>query len=225
LSFSDLASIQFHENEVLSIMVNGGRRYRMLKRAKARERTRERIVQATMQLHDEKGVAQTTFSEIAKRAGVGPATVSRHFPTLGELVRACGRHVWEEMRPPSPETTPAVFVGAQTQRERLVRLVEELDAFYTRGELRLGLAARDREIVPELDGFLIAVEAGVEALVREALAGTGRSQLPVQVAKGLMSYPMWLEVRRLGLPQSELTELKVRLLECGISAARQVQPT
>ena len=50
-----------------------------------------------MRVHDEKGVAPATFSEIAQRAGVGVATVTRHFPTLSDLVRACGAHVWQEM--------------------------------------------------------------------------------------------------------------------------------
>src|SRR5215203_6814967 len=78
------------------------RDYRMQKRAEARDQVRERIVEATMRLHDEKGVVPTTFAEVAERAGVGPATVSRHFPTLGDLVRACGAHVWHEMRPRHP---------------------------------------------------------------------------------------------------------------------------
>ena len=143
------------------------RDYRMQKRAAARDQTREQIVKATIHLHDEKGVVQTTFAEIAERAGVGQATVSRHFPTLGDLVRACGSHVWQEMGPPTPDTAASVFAGASTARERLVRLVEEVDAFYARGAHRLALATRDRELVPELDDFLTAVEAGVMALVRE----------------------------------------------------------
>ena len=59
------------------------RKYQMKKRAEARDETRERIVRATMALHDEQGVATTSFADIAERAGVGPATVLRHFPTLG----------------------------------------------------------------------------------------------------------------------------------------------
>ena len=41
-------------------------------------------------LHYEQGVAATSYVQIAERAGVGPATVYRHFPTLGSLVEACG---------------------------------------------------------------------------------------------------------------------------------------
>jgi AcrR family transcriptional regulator len=53
-----------------------------------------------MQLHDEQGVAATSFVDVAKRAGIGAATVYRHFPTLASLVIACGAHVWREMAPP-----------------------------------------------------------------------------------------------------------------------------
>src|SRR5450755_4010023 len=56
-------------------MENGvPRRYRMTNRAAAHEETRERIVRAAMALHDERGVATTSFADIAERAGVGPAT-------------------------------------------------------------------------------------------------------------------------------------------------------
>jgi hypothetical protein len=114
-----------------------------------------------------------------------------------------------------------VFAGIETTHERLVKLVDELDAFYSRGALRLRLAARDRDLVPELNGFLTAVEAGVEALVREALANTQEPDRAVQVANRLMSFSVWQEFNRLGLPAPELAALRVRLLECGIGAARQ----
>lgn len=197
------------------------RSYTMRKRAEARDLTRERILQATMQVHDEKGVAPTTFSEIAERAGVGLATVTRHFPTPGDLVRACGAHVWQEMRPPVPEAAAAVFAGSTTIRERLERLVAEVDGFYARGAHRLALAARDRELVPELDQFLSAVEAGVEALVNEALAGAGQSERTRRVVLALMTFPVWSALNRLALPPSEALALRVGLLECAIKAARK----
>lgn len=195
------------------------RSYRMGKRAEDCDRTRERIIQATMRVHDEKGVAPATFSEIAKRAGVGVATVTRHFPTLGDLVRACGGHVWAEMRPPVPEAAPAVFAGAQSTRERLERLVRELDAFYERGALRLALASRDRELVPELDQFLGAVEAGVAAMVHEALRGADPSEQAVAAVNALMSFPVWAAFNRLGLAAAERTRLRTNLVECALKSA------
>ena len=100
------------------------RRYGMQKRAEAQARTRERILAATMQLHDEQGVARTSFADIAERADVAPATVQRHFPTLGELVQSCGMHVWQEMQPPVPDAVPAIFKDASTDQDRITRMVQ-----------------------------------------------------------------------------------------------------
>src|SRR5688500_14267124 len=99
-----------------------GREYRMRKRAEGLDATRERIVEATAALHYEQGVAATSYVQIAERAGVGPATVYRHFPTLGSLVEACGATVWEAVQPPLPENAAAVFAGLSSQ-QRLERLV------------------------------------------------------------------------------------------------------
>ena len=117
-----------------------GREYRMRKRAEGFDATRERIVEATAALHYEQGVGATSYVQIAERAGVGPATVYRHFPTLGSLVEACGATVREEIQPPLPENTPALFAGLETQQERLERLVAELDAFYDRAAVWLRIA-------------------------------------------------------------------------------------
>ena len=145
------------------------RSYRMKDRAKAQAETRDRIVSATMLMHDEKGVAATSFVDIARRAGIGAATVYRHFPTLGSLVAACGAHVWKEMDPPVPERASETFKDIVRTEDRLQRLVDEVDRFYRRGALRLTAAYADRHLIPELDEFLRAVEAGVAALVREAV--------------------------------------------------------
>jgi AcrR family transcriptional regulator len=195
------------------------RKYKMGRRADARDNTRERILKATMQLHDEQGVAPTTLTQVARRAGVGPATVFRHFPTVNQLVQACGQHVWIEMRPPVPDNAAAVFAGIESTDARLARLIDELDDFYGRGSLRLGLAGRDRELIPELHGFLSAVEAGVEALVRAAFANSGEPEEAIQIVLALTSFPVWQSLQRLGLPQAELAAMKVRFLKCAMRAA------
>ena len=192
------------------------RPYRMGKRAEERDETRERILKATMQLHDEQGVAPTTFSQIAERAGVGPATVSRHFPRIGDLVRSCGMHVWQEMRPPVPDAVAAVFAGLTDRAARTRKLLEEVDAFYSRGALRLRLAARDRELIPELHGFLSAVEGGVQALVREALPEAKEPAL--NVAFALTSFPVWSELQQQNLPRDTFFALWTRLIETGMDA-------
>jgi len=196
----------------------GRRKYRMTHRAAAHEERRKRIVRATMALHDERGVATTTFAEVAQRAGVGPATVLRHFPTLGALVMACGAHVAAEIRPPSPAYAPRVFEGLTTTRARLERLVGELDAFYTRGSLRLTKAANDRDRVPELDQFLIAVDAGIEALVREVIADEVPSQSLIGVLMALCSVSFWQAMMRAELADADRRATLVDILASAIDA-------
>jgi AcrR family transcriptional regulator len=188
------------------------RTYRMKERAKALDETRERIVKATMQLHDEQGVAATSFVDVARQAGLGAATVYRHFPTIGSLVAACGAHVWKEMDPPLPENAPALFEGIDKREDRLQRLVDELDAFYRRGALRLTAAAADRQLIPELDGFLRAVEAGVAALVREAVKDEALSDAVLQLLLALTEFPVWTSMQKIPGDELERRRLIARLL-------------
>ncbi len=196
------------------------RSYRMNDRAKTQAETRERIVSATMLLHDEQGVAATSFVDVAKRAGIGAATVYRHFPTLGSLVAACGAHVWQEMDPPVPERAPATFKGIDRTEDRLQRLVDELDRFYRRGALRLTAASADRHLVPELDEFLRAVEAGVAALVREAVKDEALPDTVLQLMLALMDFPVWTSMQRIKGDDLERRRLIAGLLGSALSLAR-----
>lgn len=186
----------------------------MKKRAAARDETRERIVRATMALHDERGVATTSIPDVAERAGVGAATVYRNFPTLASLIQVCGSHVWQDMRPPTPQDALAVFQGLGTREERLRRLVQELDAFYRRGEFRLVRAGQDRDRVPELEAFLTHVEAGVEAFVREALEDASESEIRIVLA--LTDLRVWLSLKRLRLSRPKLVEFMLALLASAV---------
>lgn len=188
------------------------RPYRMKGRAKAQDETRERIVRATMQLHDEQGVAATSFVDVARRAGTGAATVYRHFPKIGDLVLACGAHVWREMRPPEPDQAAAVFDGLPGLDERLLRLVEELDAFYRRGALRLAIAASDRRRIAELDGFLSAVEAGVAALVHEAVKFDMPPAHVMQLLIALTDFNFWVLLQKIDVAEGDRNRLAARLL-------------
>jgi AcrR family transcriptional regulator len=195
-----------------------GRKYQLRKRADGLDATRERIVEATAALHYEQGVAATSYIQIAERAGVGPATVYRHFPTLGSLVNACGAHVAEVTQPPVPENAPAVFAGLTVRRQRMERLVAELDAYYGRASVWLGIAVRDRDRVPELDGFLRQVDAGVEALVREAV-GAGFSESVIRLVMALADVSVWRSLKRLDTPPAEFQRTMVGLLDCAIALA------
>lgn len=196
------------------------RSYRMKDRARTQAETRDRIVSATMAMHDEKGVAATSFVDVARRAGIGAATVYRHFPTLGSLVAACGAHVWKEMDPPVPERASDSFKDVVGMEDRLHRLVDEVDCFYRRGSLRLTAAYADRHLVPELDEFLRAVEAGVAALVREAVKDEPLPDAVLQLVIVLTDFPVWTSMQRVAGDDLERRRLVVGLLGCAIRSAR-----
>jgi AcrR family transcriptional regulator len=186
----------------------------MKKRAQAVEETRNQIVWATMQLHAEKGAAATSQADIAARAGVSAATVYRHFPTLGSLVRACGTQVWMAVSPPRPEDAERLFAGLGTTRERLQRFVEEVSAFYRRAWRALESAREERSRVPELDEDLRWVDAGLEALAREALALERAEEPKVQLLLALTDFGVWKSLRDHGVPEDGAVSILATLLQC-----------
>jgi AcrR family transcriptional regulator len=79
------------------------RTYTKRRRAESEAETRERIVDATIELHQTIGPNATTVSQIAERAGVGRVTVYRHFPDEPALSRACSGKYFEQHPPPDVE--------------------------------------------------------------------------------------------------------------------------
>ncbi|MFC1986384.1 TetR/AcrR family transcriptional regulator [Chloroflexota bacterium] len=52
------------------------------------ERNKERILRATLNLFQVHGIKKTTTNDVARKAGVSPATVYNHFGSKEDLVRA-----------------------------------------------------------------------------------------------------------------------------------------
>jgi AcrR family transcriptional regulator len=121
------------------------RSYVMKERAKAREETRQRIVAAAAELHEEVGPKATTISAIAIRAGVQRLTVYRHFPDEAELFSACTAHWLGENPPPDP-TTWAAHVGIRRCRQALSSLYR----YYRKTERMWDASHRDEAEVPTL---------------------------------------------------------------------------
>src|SRR5215217_455391 len=140
------------------------RRYDMSKRAAAVEETRRRIVEATIDLHTSKGILATSWEEIARRADVAPATVYRHFPTLDELLPACGELGMRQLALPSDEEIAELFRGTRSRRERLRRLVDEVFGLYGRGGDVLRAVRRERALLPPLQDDYERIEERLDAL-------------------------------------------------------------
>src|SRR5688500_785708 len=126
------------------------RKYEMKKRAERQRETRRRIVEATVELHRTRGPANTTISEIARRAGVNRLTVYNHFPDLTDLLKACSRS-WTG-RHPAPDPTPWARISDPQVRFRTA--LSELYGFYARTEPMRANVLRDSQTMPELAALL-----------------------------------------------------------------------
>src|SRR5688572_16654425 len=176
------------------------RKYDMTRRASAVAQTRRRIIDATRALHAEQGIAATSWDDIAARAGVGVGTVYRHFPTLDELIPACGAVTMEVIALPDPA---AVFAGADDRIERLVR---EVFAMYERGAPQLRAMRRDAGVHPGVAEARDEVEAALDALVDAA----GRRDRAV--TRAMIDLGTWEAFRAQGLSQEETVSAVRELL-------------
>ena len=106
------------------------RKYELKQRALSKAETRQRIVEATVDLHRAFGPVRTTISAIAERADVQRLTVYRHFPDERSLFQACSRH-WVEV---NPRPDPSAWTAVEDPEERLRIALGEIYAFFRRTE-------------------------------------------------------------------------------------------
>src|SRR6187401_203303 len=109
--FSDLSILIAHAS-VVKLMA---RTYTLKRRAEQQAETRQRIVEAAVDLHGTVGPARTTFSMVAERAGVQRHTLYAHFPDERSLLLACSGLTMERDPLPEAQTWRAIT----ERRERL----------------------------------------------------------------------------------------------------------
>jgi AcrR family transcriptional regulator len=196
------------------------RKYSMDKRKTAVEETRQRILEATLALHSEKGIFGTSWQDIAKRADVSVGTVYKHFPSLDELVPACGELMYAITRPPSLEDAPRIFSGAQSLEERLGRLVSELFGFYERGAPYIETDFQERRLpaVVEWEAYMRATIAG---LVREALLPAGPNEGTVQAASALLDFSTFKSFLDRDIQKERAAKTINEVILCWIDCSRR----
>jgi AcrR family transcriptional regulator len=144
-----------------------GRTYRLGRRVDAMTETRQRITEATVQLHGTVGPARTTISSIAELAGVQRQTVYRHFPAEEELFAACSAHYWE--RHPWPD--PASWRSGDSVRARITEALARFYAFYADVEPMLTNVLRDAPVVPYIEKVGLASYAEfLDGIARDLVA-------------------------------------------------------
>lgn len=179
------------------------RKYSMERRAAAIEETRRRIVDATVELHNEKGVSGTSMQDIADRSGVALATVYRHFPTLDTLIPACGARNIELN--PLPEDS--VLDGLEGGEERVAALVTVLFAHYEHGHRAYEVGIAEAVTLPVMARLMAQISARVRDLVAEATRSFGPDRRHLSLAAGLCDFRVWRSLTEAGLSTPDAAAL------------------
>jgi AcrR family transcriptional regulator len=200
-------------------MTQNKRKYEMKKRAERQRETRRRIVEATVELHRTRGPANTTVSEIAKRAGVNRLTVYNHFPDTTDLLRACSRS-WTE-RHPAPDPKP--WAQISDPQDRLRAALRELYGFYAHTEPMRGNVLRDAETMPELAALLEGSVVPYLGAVRDLLAegwevGNDRRKRLLATIQLAIDFHTWRSLEReSGLSREEAVESMLEAVRSAVS--------
>jgi AcrR family transcriptional regulator len=192
------------------------RKYNKTKRHATSDGIRHRILEATLELHSKKGIFGTSWKDIAKRADVSLATVYNYFPSLDELVPACGDLMYAIAQPPSLESADEVFTNITSIEKRITFLVKNLFDFYERGEPYLEIDHQERTLdsVKEWEAYLKSL---IESYTRNALKPIKPNKKLVETISALLDVPVFLAFRRRGMSRSEIEKTMNSLLLSWIS--------
>jgi len=191
----------------------------MDKRRVAVEETRQRILEATLALHSEKGILGTSWQDIARRADVSVGTVYKHFPSLDELVPACGELMYAITRPPSLEDAPEIFAEAHSLEERLERLISELFDFYERGAPYIESDFQERQL-PMVQEWEAHMRATIAGLVHEALLPVRPDEDTVQVVSALLDFSTFKSFMDRDIKKEQAAKTMNEVLLCWIKGER-----
>jgi AcrR family transcriptional regulator len=196
----------------MAVSRNSDRPYKKQVRAATEAATRQRIVEAAVALHLERGPVQTSINAVAERAGVNRVTVYRHFPDERSLFEACSAHARSLFPPPDL----AGWRSITDPRERIEVGLAQLYDYFRRTEEGWANVLRDAELSPIVKQM---VETRL-AYLREArdvlLAGWPSKmagQPPLRGALGLaVSFRTWQTLaRREELDDRTIVDLMLRL--------------
>lgn len=183
------------------------RSYHLKRRAERQDETRQKIVDAAIELHQTKGLAATTISDIAGHANVGRVTVYRHFPDEESLVGACSGQYFE--RHPFPDPSP--WRSIRDPIARLRRGLREIYAYHRETEPMMSRVIADARDLPIMAPYHAHWRHTADILAA-AWRARGRSKL-LRAALGLaLSFDTWRTlIREQNLTDDQAIELMLRL--------------
>lgn len=188
------------------------RSYKMSERAKSQAETRQKIVEATMHLHEEIGPRNTSISAIAERAGVQRLTVYRHFPDETAVFQACTSH-WLSLNPP-PD--PADWAEISEPVEKFRTAVAALYDYYSRTRAMWTVSFRDVSEVPALQQPMADVAAFLGSIADDLIAAFGDAADTDHIGptiRHVLHFPTWTDLEDQGLTNTQKLDLVTAWLQ------------
>jgi AcrR family transcriptional regulator len=134
-------------------------------RERKKKRTREAIVEAAMDLFDERGFEGTTVADIASRADIAPRTYFAYFPTKEDVVFADFDETFTSLQARLRDREPGE-TAIDALRAWLVHTLEDADFADERERCRRRLIREN----PSLDAHDRHLHGQFEAALTEAIA-------------------------------------------------------
>jgi AcrR family transcriptional regulator len=192
-------------------------KYNLKARAERYQKTRQRIVEAAVELHRSAGPARTTVTDIANKAGVERQTVYNHFPDELSLFEACSAH----NRALNPPPDPGAWRLVPDPEERLREALADLYGYYRRNERMLSNVTADAQVNPNtrkvLEPRVRHQERMRDALVAGWDAGDERrrERLLCGALWVALEFQTWRTLaRQQGFDDEESIELMASMVRC-----------
>jgi AcrR family transcriptional regulator len=183
------------------------RAYTLKRRAEQQAETRQRIVEAAVDLHGSVGPSRTTVSMVAERAGVQRHTFYAHFPDERSLLLACSGLVEERDPFPDPEPWRAI-------EDKAERLGAGLDALYVWFERNAELLAN---VLPDAERHAPTREVndlrfGAPGRAIAETLGAGLNARQRALLQLALSFFSWRTLAQAGLKRSEAVAAMVEAI-------------
>lgn len=183
------------------------RKYTKTRRAEQQDETRERIVEATVKLHQELGPANTTIKAVAEEAGVQRLTVYRHFPDDASLFEACSTHYLGLHPPPNMADWAEITDASKRSYTALLAFYR----YYRETEKMWASVYRDADKVEALKGPMQQFEGYIDAVTDDLVTAwnrthTTKKQLQVTLRHALR-FSTWQSLKSAKLKDEKVAEL------------------
>jgi len=188
----------------------------MVDRAEQKERTRKKLVDATLALSAEKGLASLSLREVSKEAGITPAAFYRHFHDMEELglvlIVEVGQGLRQLLREARRQVAKGGGSGVRASVEAFLGYIAENQNLFRvlQGERQGSSPAFRKALFSELGRF---IEDVAEDLERESARLKAPIHDPALAAEAVIAVTFTLGGEALDLPKHRRLELAERIIK------------